>query len=470
MKNTMKTLALLLLAVGARAGVNYDLQQTASSATMKLSGVIKLAASSGTSNSFNLTLNGVGGSITAASSVTASALFGDGSHLTGISGSLSGGTSGYVPKWTGAATQGSSSFYETSSSDTYVGAGGFRVFYGLTATTATTTQTTTLVTGGTDYAFSIGTTQTSPHQAWVNMRTMRVGANATQGNHDNGILMVGVSGSTTAVDILDPTGGSSHNRWGIYVSPTFAVREDNTGSDHHYGFASDGVVSVSTTGANIDLAEQIGIFVNSGQTDGHVRVLAGYGIKVASITYNTGGGGASGVGNGQGIGILNLSNYYASNNDTYIALGAGVGSTTGAIRLTNTMQIRQALNGGASDANLMGITSGDSFQVGDTTMNNMVLQNNALYLGMTSAQGSMIRGTLTVPYGIVAGTATFSGAAVMGGLTRLLPRTKAQLSAITPSVGDSYTCSDCTLTYNVVVGTGATAGGFREAGTSHGPQ
>lgn len=56
--------------------------------------------------------------LTTTSSVTASAFFGDGSHLTGLSGSLTGGTAGYIPKWTGSTTLGLSNFWETSSSDT----------------------------------------------------------------------------------------------------------------------------------------------------------------------------------------------------------------------------------------------------------------------------------------------------------------------------------------------------------------
>jgi hypothetical protein len=64
----------------------------------------KLHMSSGT-----LTVDGTGGSINVAvGSVTASAFFGDGSHLSGISGSLSGGTANYIPVWAGATTQGSS--------------------------------------------------------------------------------------------------------------------------------------------------------------------------------------------------------------------------------------------------------------------------------------------------------------------------------------------------------------------------
>ena len=59
---------------------------------------------------------------------------------------------------------------------------------------------------------------------------------------------------------------------------------------------------------------------------------------------------------------------------------------------------------------------------------------------------------------------------VTAGAIKPYKRSITQLMAITPAVGDIYSCTDCTLTYDLVVGTGSTAGGFRESGTNHGPQ
>jgi len=50
------------------------------------------------------------------------------------------------------------------------------------------------------------------------------------------------------------------------------------------------------------------------------------------------------------------------------------------------------------------------------------------------------------------------------------PRTMAELAAITPSVGDVYSCSDCAFRYDLVIGTGTAPMSFREAGTDHGPR
>lgn len=66
----------------------------------------------------SVTLQGASGNFLSKSSVTASAFFGDGSNLTGISGALSGGTNGWSMRWTGATSAGLGSFSDTGSSVT----------------------------------------------------------------------------------------------------------------------------------------------------------------------------------------------------------------------------------------------------------------------------------------------------------------------------------------------------------------
>jgi hypothetical protein len=63
-------------------------------------------------------------------------------------------------------------------------------------------------------------------------------------------------------------------------------------------------------------------------------------------------------------------------------------------------------------------------------------------------------------------TSTFTstadgGGLALGGPLNLPIRTVAQLNAITPKAGDRYQCSNCTVPYDMVVGTGATIAGFR---------
>lgn len=65
MTRYLLSLLLVLAPISARAGAFYDLSQTASSATMKLSGVMKIAASSSTPNTAVITLDGKNSLITA---------------------------------------------------------------------------------------------------------------------------------------------------------------------------------------------------------------------------------------------------------------------------------------------------------------------------------------------------------------------------------------------------------------------
>ena len=53
------------------------------------------------------------------------------------------------------------------------------------------------------------------------------------------------------------------------------------------------------------------------------------------------------------------------------------------------------------------------------------------------------------------------GALSLTGAFTPAKKTKAQLDAITPAVGDIYTCSNCTVPYDLCVATGATLSGFR---------
>ena len=84
--------------------------------------------------------------------------------------------------------------------------------------------------------------------------------------------------------------------------------------------------------------------------------------------------------------------------------------------------------------------------------------------------GSLGSGAFTVT-GAFNATTSISAAsalAVTAGPFQPYQRNKAQLHAITPAVGDVYSCSDCTNTYTLVVGTGAVVNGFREVGTATG--
>jgi hypothetical protein len=70
--------------LSAHAGPFYNLSQNTSSATMNLSGVLKVAASAATYTVPTVTINGVGGTVIATGTISAARFVGDGSQLTGL--------------------------------------------------------------------------------------------------------------------------------------------------------------------------------------------------------------------------------------------------------------------------------------------------------------------------------------------------------------------------------------------------
>lgn len=159
MKMLLAALMLLAAPAFASAPPFFGYQMFPSSATQYLSGRMCLAASTTTAGTCNVLVDGASpGNITllggvvatgnvsagglfgplfgayttdpssftvlgangilTGSSVTANSFFGDGSHLTGISGSLSGGTTGKSAFWTASNTQSAGFLSETASSGT----------------------------------------------------------------------------------------------------------------------------------------------------------------------------------------------------------------------------------------------------------------------------------------------------------------------------------------------------------------
>lgn len=79
-----------------------------------------------------------------------------------------------------------------------------------------------------------------------------------------------------------------------------------------------------------------------------------------------------------------------------------------------------------------------------------------------AADGNVACGTCTIQSVSPSGAGVdIVGNLAVSGATKLSIKTKAQLDALTPVVGDQYLCSDCTVPYDHCVGTGATLSGFR---------
>lgn len=255
-------------------------------------------------------------------------------------------------------------------------------------------------------------------QIWLQAHTIRLGIGANQGNHSNAIVTIG-SNNINFTDILNTGGTSSNNAWGEWNFSTFGITSAYHNSLITHGLAVGNNIRSFDGAANA--ASQTRVFrIVAPQTDGIATTGATYGIYIDSITANLTAGNPVSSGTAA-TGILNLSNYNAPNNDTYIALGAGSFGYTmpgHTINLTNNTGIWQAGNGGATSYLLLQTTNGDALLIGDNLHNSIQMQNNTVYFGLGAAQAYMQRGTLTVPYGVGAATGSFSGAVnVSGALT-----------------------------------------------------
>jgi hypothetical protein len=283
------------------------------------------------------------------------------------------------------------------------------------------------------------------NQFWARAETSRFGRNADAGNHDNAIIGVG-SNDLTKADIVGwGVTNPGPNTWGIWSFPVIDVTAGVSGSIHSHGIAA-GSFNKSDTGSARNVPFQIGLRVLNGQTDGVASVTGGYGIWIDSITANAGTG-TSGIGFNPGFGIYNNSNYTAPNADTYIRLGVGA---TGydiqghVITIGNGAGIYSGVFGGATYYRLLGTDSSDTFYVGAQNMNSIFLDNKFIYLGGNGAgQGTYSYGSLVVPYGVSAGTGTFSGAVNVSG-------------ALTTSNGNGGVYTNSSPTWSVLNAAGTT--------------
>ena len=157
--------------------------------------------------------------------------------------------------------------------------------------------------------------------------------------------------------------------------------------------------------------------------------------------------------------------------------GALTGTTlnaTGAVTFDSTLDVdgnvvmgaslyRSTFTAASGNLDLTGAFTTDSTidAAGNVTIGAMLYRST-----FTAASGNAaIGGTLTSAGTI---TATTGNIKVTAGALQPTIKTKAELGVMTPAVGDVYSCSDCTNTYTLCVGTGAVANGFREIGTATG--
>lgn len=157
-------------------------------------------------------------------------------------------------------------------------------------------------------------------------------------------------------------------------------------------------------------------------------------------------------------------------NDTSVTAGDYMGEVT--------VRDNDSSTGGSSIKSYMRVTaqglwtSGNAMETqfewglsrgGGAAANYAVLSSTGLAISGGTGLGSVSAcSTCTLQVISPAGAgADISGNLAVSGATKLGIRTKAQLDAITPVIGDQYLCSDCTVTYDHCVGTAATLSGFR---------
>lgn len=156
---------------------------------------------------------------------------------------------------------------------------------------------------------------------------------------------------------------------------------------------------------------------------------------------------------------------YTGANTYFKVRGDGNVGINNTANLANGGRLQVTDSGAAFVAASTG-TANSGQQVGQMTWGNTSGLNDFDFRAMPGYKAAILSNGHTTPDILV----DLSGQVSVAGPFNPAQKTIAQLAAITPAVGDVYSCSNCTLTYDLVVGTGAVIEGFRESGTNHGPQ
>jgi hypothetical protein len=124
-----------------------------------------------------------------------------------------------------------------------------------------------------------------------------------------------------------------------------------------------------------------------------------------------------------------------------------------------------------NSGNVVNVFSGTGYQNGDAAANPTGFANAGQGLPNAQSGSDIVATNQTVILKTTQpNVTTFSnanGIAVTGGPFNPPQKTLAQLVLISPHVGDVYSCSNCTNTYDLFVGTGTGQNQFREVGSSN---
>lgn len=395
----------------------------------------------------SITIVGAGGNITTASSVTASAFFGDASHLSGL---------------------------PAGETNTY--------------TSSKTIQGALLVTTGVDAASGTFTQQVSADRFQMRGSTFVASAVAGTTQLGNGAGEVVTGSSNTLIGHnagqLISSGVSNtclgNKACRTQTTNNTAVMIGNRAGD---GYDGAGAILIGdqagrsfTSGTRLMV---IGTTQGSGNALGADNIFIGFGTSIGSnltsaSAQNTAVGGQnlqSTTANGDNA-CFGFQTCQNTNNYRNTYLGSIAGAGSGGTTVTNSSNV------GVGYGTMAAVTWGaKNTCLGYRTCSTLTAGQGNLILGFEQEPsaptandelniGGMIKGSMTasgnmtVRFGASVSTFTAGGLA-LGGPFNAQSRTKAQFDAITPAVGDSYLCSNCTVPYDICVATGATIGGFR---------
>lgn len=217
------------------------------------------------------------------------------------------------------------------------------------------------------------------------------------------------------------------------------------------GTSNQITVTQGAEGGNFALS-----YPNSVIFPGNVQVLGTLTPTGTSYTYND-----LTVNFGVNTGTAVITNTGA----TALTIGGGITAGAGVVAIVGTDGRIPALSStylaSLSGASLTTLTAANI--AAGSLANTVIASSYSVAAAMTSASVSAV-GAVSAGTTVAAGTTVTGGTGVIAtaGPIRYYPRSIAQLMALTPTLGDSYLCSDCSPV-RIATSTGAVLGGFGDA-------
>lgn len=442
--------------------VNDPLYVSCSSTTLSDSSRVLRAGDTMTGSltiaNVGLTLTGPSGRIVGASSVTASAFFGSGAGLSGVTGTDASRVLKAGDTMTGALTVQSSVtasafFGDGSALSGVTGTDPSKVaLAGDTMTGALTVQSSVTASGffgdGAGLTGVAGTDSTKVLKAGDTMT-----GDLTSPN-------LNATYSLTAGSITLNSGLLTVPATGYYVQASSFTLDSNGGRDtFFFGHGSNG--SVTLDAISMQGATSNGFTVN-GKTGCGTPAVPAF-CPADTALFSIGGGSydpATGTTTVRGrFEVLTSEVWTSTSTPAYIRFQT---TPTGSITRSTRMQIQPSGRvgiGTITPINLLDVQGPATFgtnKSGFGTAGYLFTASGSSFT-MSGAAGFMTSGSSVTASGFFGNGSGVTNVMAMGVGTK----TKAQFDATTPMLGDMYLCSDCTVPYDICAATAASLGSFR---------